>query len=138
VSAAKSIEAICQKGLGSSKPLLFLEDDVTSWNPNRTFLVPDDCDILRIGITKYHIEENSRHEQADFEADVVPVSSEIVRAHGMLCTHAIVFVTERAKRAFLQCAQNVINGVFEQYDTELGAFLSRSLNQYALKWPSFY
>lgn len=56
----------------------------------------------------------------------------------MLCTHAIVFVTERAKRAYLDCARNVINGSFEQYDTELGAFYSRSLVQYALRWPSFY
>ena len=56
----------------------------------------------------------------------------------MLCTHAIVFVTRRAKEAFLACARNVVQGKFEQYDTELGAFYSRSLNQYALKWPSFY
>ena len=49
VSASISIMAICHEALDNGKPLLFFEDDITSWNPCDTFDVPDDADVFRLG-----------------------------------------------------------------------------------------
>lgn len=95
---------MCQQALLHDKPFLFLEDDITSWNPATAFDLPDDVDIFRIGITTYHIQKHSTDEIADEQPEWHSVSRQIIRTYGMLCTHALIFVTRRAKQAFLDCA----------------------------------
>ena len=46
-SASISVQALL--AATGDEPILFFEDDVTSWNPNTVFEVPDECDILRLG-----------------------------------------------------------------------------------------
>jgi hypothetical protein len=35
--------------MAHDQPFLFLEDDISTWNPNTVFDIPDDADILRLG-----------------------------------------------------------------------------------------
>jgi hypothetical protein len=57
MSAALSVVEICRRSLESCRPLLFLEDDLSSWNPNTLFDIPDDADLFRLGISKVHSTE---------------------------------------------------------------------------------
>lgn len=55
MSAALSVIAIAEAALLDSRPLLLLEDDNSSWNPQTGVNAPDDADIVRIGISSgYH------------------------------------------------------------------------------------
>jgi hypothetical protein len=57
MSAALSVVEICRRSLESPKPLLFLEDDLTLWNPSTLFDIPDDADLFRLGISRVHTTE---------------------------------------------------------------------------------
>jgi hypothetical protein len=139
ISAALSVVEICQRSLASSKPLLFLEDDLTSWNPNTLFDIPDDADLLRLGISRVHTTEvlaTLGHLQS--VAYLERVNDSLYESKCMYATHAIVCVTERGKRALLESAMDVVEGRKSIFDETL-AFLSFfSIKTYALSWPVFY
>lgn len=56
----------------------------------------------------------------------------------MFCTHAIIFVSKRAKRALAEAGRQVLEGHDEAYDAHIALRSMIDLVTYSMKWPVFY
>ncbi len=105
-SEALSILQICTETLDDERPFLFLEDDISSWNPNTEFEIPEDADIFMIGLTTYVYDEHGefgvKDKQHDGPSVFEKVSSDLYRSRGLLSAHSIILTTRRAKEAWIR------------------------------------
>lgn len=113
-SAALSIQKILTST--GREPILFFEDDVSSWNPNTVFDIPYDCDMLRLG-NSIGVRSYEQDLQDPLNAKMlVRVTDEVYRCRGMLSTHALFIFTPYAKRVLYDCMQLTIDDKEDEYD----------------------
>jgi hypothetical protein len=104
----------------SSEHVLILEDDCTPHNYRQEFEVPDDADIVYLGLHTYgHPKER--------------ISEEIWRVSGMAGAHAILYLTQRGKDILIEAQKNRKQGI----DISLSE-LQHKVNTYALNSPIWY
>ena len=114
-----------RKALNSSsaEQVLILEDDCVPHNYRQEFEVPDDADIVYLGLHAYgHPEER--------------VSQEIWRVSGMAGAHAILYLTQSGKDILVK-AQKLSKSEKHGFDISL-AKLQHKVNAYALNSPIWY
>jgi hypothetical protein len=114
-----------RKALNSSsaEQVLILEDDCIPHNYRQEFEVPDDADIIYLGLHTYG-------------HPVERVSEEIWRVSGMAGAHAILYLTQRGKDILIQ-AQKLSRTKKHGFDISLGK-LQHKVNTYALNSPIWY
>jgi len=118
------------------KPLLILEDDCVPFEPRALIEVPDDADIVYLGISSIPYLGNPERKE-DFIKPYEPVdaSRDVWRAYGSLLTHAVLYLTPRGReymRAVCDFAIKV-NGPHDFYVAE-SLF---TVKAYALNSPFF-
>ena len=107
----------------SSKRVLILEDDCVPHNYREEFEVPDDADIVYLGMNTYgHPKER--------------ISREVWRVSGMLGAHAILYLTQRGKNILIE-AQKLVKSKKQGIDISLSE-LQHKVNTYALNSPLWY
>jgi hypothetical protein len=114
-----------RKALNSSsaEQVLILEDDCIPHNYRQEFEVPDDADIVYLGLHTYgHPEER--------------ISKEIWRVSGMVGAHAILYLTQGGKDILIQ-AQKLSRTKKHGFDISLSK-LQHKVNTYALNSPIWY
>jgi hypothetical protein len=107
----------------SAEKLLILEDDCVPHNYKNEFEVPDDADIVYLGIHGYkHVREK--------------VSPELWKVSGMISAHAILYLTQQGKNILIE-AQKLTKDKKYPFDFSL-AKLQNKVNTYALNRPIWY
>lgn len=114
-----------RKALNSSsaEQVLILEDDCIPHNYRQEFEVPDDADIIYLGLHTYG-------------HPVERVSEEIWRVSGMAGAHAILYLTQGGKDILIQ-AQKLSRTKKHEFDISLSK-LQHKVNTYALNSPIWY
>jgi hypothetical protein len=107
----------------SAQQVLILEDDCIPHNYRNQIEVPDDADIVYLGI---HGHKHYRKR----------ISPEVWRISGMLTAHAILYLTERGKNILIE-AQQLTSKRKYAFDVSL-AKLQNRVNTYALNSPIWY
>lgn len=107
----------------SAKQVLILEDDCIPHNYRQEFEVPDDADIVYLGIHTYsHLRER--------------ISPEVWKISGMLASHAILYLTQHGKNILIE-SQKLSKNKKHAFDVSL-AKLQKKVNTYALNNPIWY
>lgn len=107
----------------SAERLLILEDDCVPHNYRNEFEVPDDADIVYLGLATYGTPKDR-------------VSQEIWRVSGMAGAHAILYLTQRGKNILLEATQLTKDKKYG-FDISLSK-LQHKVNTYALNSPIWY
>lgn len=124
---------------GEFQPFILLEDDVSLYRPIPSFVtVPDDADILYIGLSPYGREYHEGEREVITLKNSVKfryIDSEIVQIFNMLSTHSVVVCSLNGAKIFQECllADFCKNS---SYDHSLAE--NTSITKYALKEPVFY
>jgi len=107
----------------SAEQVLILEDDCIPYSYRKEFDVPEDADIVYLGLHGYgHPKEK--------------VSQEIYKVSGMAGAHAILYLTKAGKSVLLE-AQKITQNELIGFDIALGK-LQHKVNTYALTRPMWY
>jgi hypothetical protein len=107
----------------SAEKLLILEDDCVPHNYRNEIEVPDDADIVYLGIHGYqHARER--------------ISPELWKVSGMIAAHAILYLTQQGKDILIE-AQKLTKDKKYAFDVSL-AKLQNKVNTYALNSPVWY
>jgi hypothetical protein len=128
VSTNQGYDVICdahRKALDSSsaEKVLILEDDCIPHNYREEFEVPDDADIVYLGLHGYgHPKER--------------ISQDIWRVSGMASAHAILYLTPEGKNILIE-AQQLTKDKKCGFDISLGE-LQHKVNTYCLNSPIWY
>lgn len=142
-SLTRTNYAIFEKELNNEEPFIILEDDINFYNNITTIEVPDDYDLLYLGVSKwvyphdettlglpgYHIRTNNR----DY---MKSVTEEIAKINGTTSTHAILF----RNRDFIRQVMGLMDyheGKSVYHDL-IFATNHRYFNVLAIKSPIFY
>jgi len=116
------------------QPFVIIEDDATKY---RTFpdsiVVPDDADLLYIGISKCGIKEVGKWSHDLYMKNV---DDTVVRIYNMLSSHGIIVCSAAGALAIQKC-------MCEGYFTDIvwdnyTSYIQRHYNVYALKQPLVY
>ena len=119
-------------------PFLLLEDDVETTAEFTTDLsIPKDADIIFLGVTSYGLAPKLNGRALEKAAITEEHNDTYVKVHNMLGAHAILFVTESAREAYIAASSHYITTLFRPHDIAM-VDLAKTHNIYALKDPSFY
>ena len=139
-SGASGTLRMVERGLRSQipqtpfRPFLMIEDDVSLSRPIESIDVPDDSDILYVGISKCSMNDHQFHYDNYYET--VPEYPRIVRIKHMLSTHGIVICSPLGAAVF----QRTMLEVFlsdQPWDIPL-ALIQPYYRVYALREPLVY
>ena len=139
-SGASGFMRMVERGLKTQipgepfKPFLMVEDDVSLNNPLHTLDVPDDIDLLYVGISNCSMNDHQFH-YANYYTSVAEYP-DIVRIKHMLSTHGIV-VCSPMGAAVIQRTMVEIFLSDKPWDIPL-ALLQPYYNVYALREPLVY
>lgn len=122
--------------MSDDRPLLLLEDDISSWNPQTFADVPNDADIVRLGNSTYFYELSSV--VAPHVNQIAYVNKDVSRTYGMFATHAIILISKRAKRALAESGYQVLENYDSAYDIHICSRTMIDLVTYTMNWPIFY
>jgi GR25 family glycosyltransferase involved in LPS biosynthesis len=119
------------------EPLLVLEDDCVAFEPREWVDVPDDADLLFLGVSRFptHVGSAERKERFAPAHEAVPSHPGVFRSRGMMLSHAVLYLSPLGRsymRAVLDHAA-WINGPHDFYVTE-SLF---TVTAYALDRPFF-
>ncbi len=134
--AISHIRACLQPDLAT--PFLLLEDDAVEterFTPRLS--VPSDADIIFVGITSYGLAPGIGGRALERAAITEEVDQTWARVHSMTGAHALLFVSERGREAYVNAAKEYVTARFRPHDIALH-YLARHLNLYALIRPAFY
>jgi hypothetical protein len=115
------------------QPFAIYEDDTSKYREYPEFLnIPDDADILYIGISKCSMNDKQFHYNTYYKC----VDSEVIRIYNMLSTHGIIICSASGALA-------IQNAVLEAYHKNIiwdifMAYIQPYYNVYALKNPLVY
>jgi len=115
------------------QPFILYEDDCSKFREFPEYIdIPDDADILYIGISKCSMNDKSYHYSSYYKN----IDDNVIRIYNMLSTHAIMICSASGALAFQK-------SVIETYHKNIGfdiclAYLQPYYNVYALKTPLVY
>ena len=148
-SLTNTILHIFKKELDNDKPFIILEDDCAFFNKYDQIEIPDDCDMLYLGVSKWaYTHPIETFYYMDFRPPVIQNSPETVQSYndvltklkGMTATHAILYNS----RNFIKHFMKILEDINKKYDLSflphdlLFSALHSSHNIFALKQPMFY
>jgi hypothetical protein len=116
------------------QPFLMLEDDISIHRDIDSIDIPDDADILYVGLSKCSMNDHRYHYENYYES--VPDYSEIIRIKHMLATHGIMICSPLGAAVFQRAMLEVYQSD-QAWDIPL-AFLQPYYNVYALRNPYVY
>jgi hypothetical protein len=139
-SGATGVMRILERGLSSQTPgnpfapFLLIEDNVSMDREFDPVNIPDDADILYVGISNCSMNDHKIHYANYYES--VPESPEVVRIKHMISTHGIMVCSPLAA-AVLQRTMLEVFLTDYPWDVPL-AFIQPYYKVYALKRPYVY
>jgi hypothetical protein len=120
------------------RPLLILEDDVaTSHDADAAIAVPEVADAVYLGVSRYGAVEPVDYVGFVDLLAVERAEAGLLRIHNMLGTHAILYLTDRWRRAAIEA---MLSSLADRgWDPDRGlAMVQSDFNVYALEQPIFY
>lgn len=118
------------------QPFILLEDDVSlSETMPNNIEIPDDADIIYIGVSCGGLGKNARYTKGD-PLYAIDYNEKYIRVYNMLSTHAIMICSAAGANIYAQC---MLEGYYNP--TGWDNFLARIQSYYkvyALKNPLFY
>ncbi len=145
-SLTNTVLDILNKELKNDTPFMIIEDDCNFYTKYDTIEVPDNCDALYLGVSKWvyphsvdtlyspirpHIRENS-------SIDHLSYNDNLTKINGMTATHAILFNSREYMRDFIHKMTEIVKHVENMPHDLLFASLQKSYTIFALKSPMFY
>lgn len=115
------------------QPFIMYEDDCSKYREFPEYLdIPDDTDLLYIGLSRYSMNATRDHINIYFEN----VNDDIIKIKHMLAAHGIMICSASGAHAFHKA---VLEGYYKNtvFDTFL-AYIQPYYNIYALKVPLVY
>lgn len=115
------------------QPFIIYEDDCSKYREFPNYIdIPDDADLLYIGISQYSIDSTSHHYNNYFEI----INDDIIKIQNMLSAHGIMICSAAGAIAIQKA---VLEGYFKNavFDIFL-AQIQHYYNVYALKVPLVY
>jgi hypothetical protein len=121
------------------RPVLILEDDVAASDPFTSVVdVPDDADALYLGTSSYGaIDAEGRSLGCEGAIAGQVVSDRLFRSHNMLSTHAILYISDRYRRAASNALINALTVDGIAPDSGIARIHSQ-YQVYGLREPAFY
>lgn len=125
--------AVCDCRGEGFRPFCIFEDDVKKYREFPDFVdIPDDADILYLGLSSYGISDFSHCYEMYYKA----VDSDVVRVLNMLSLHGLMICSVRGLMALQKC---FLEGYYtNQVWDILIAQLQPHYNMYALRVPLVY
>jgi hypothetical protein len=145
-SLTNTVIEILNKELKNDKPFMILEDDCNFFTKYDKIEIPDNCDALYLGVSKWvyphavdtlylrqrpNIRENSSIDHTSY-------NDTLTKINGMTATHAILFNSREYIRQFIDKMTDILKYVDDMPHDLLFASLQKSFNVFALKSPLFY
>lgn len=121
-----------------SRPLLLLEDDVAlaeDFDP--VISAPDDADAVYVGVSNYGAVEPVDYVGFTNMVAAEPAGDGVLRVHNMLATHAIVYLSERYRRAAVAAMVDALARLDWEPDRGLAA-IQGLFHVFAVERPRFY
>jgi hypothetical protein len=116
------------------QPFLMLEDDISIHRDIDFIDIPDDVDILYVGLSNCSMNKYHYHNENYYES--VPDYPDIIRIKHMLATHGIMICSPLGASVFQRAMLEVYQSD-QAWDIPL-AFLQPFYNVYALRNPYVY
>lgn len=116
------------------QPFVVFEDDVKKYREFPiTIDIPDDADILYIGLSRWGVINNVGHE---YKVCFDNVGENIIRVYNMLSTHGFIICSLRGLLAIQKCMMEAYfkNTVWDIFTSQIQPYY----NVYALKIPLVY
>jgi len=140
IGCGKSHVKALNASLQENKQTLLLEDDVniTQWY-NESFDIPDDADAVYLGTCLNGLHPQWKTRDANHACCANPTvlnrTEHFYKIHGMLTTHAILYVTNKYKE---DCINLIESDNGNNHCDVLMASQMNKYNVYACKYPMFY
>lgn len=140
-SGASGFFRMIERGLRSQEPVrpfrpfLMLEDDTTFTDAKKDVVVPDDADIVYVGLSSCSMGDSSFQYANYYES--VPDHPGVVRVMHMLATHGIVVCSALGAAAIQRTMMEVFASSDRPWDVPL-AMLQPFYRVYALREPWVY
>lgn len=119
------------------QPFIILEDDVSFYRElPKTIDIPDDADILYIGLSMAAIDFNDGYKPTN-TIYATNINDNCIRVYNMLSTHAIMICSARGAATYQRCMMENYYKNCKGWDVPLSR-IQPFYNVYALKIPLFY
>ncbi len=119
-------------------PTLVLEDDVAAAEGFDPILeVPDDVDAVYVGVSLYGAIDLIDYVGFSNMIAADPVDERLVRIYNVLGAHAILYVSDRFRKASAEAILRAIADLDREHDKEM-VRLQETFRVYALRHPLFY
>jgi hypothetical protein len=121
-----------------TRPTLILEDDIGVTEDFRALIdLPLDADALYVGCSSYGALEMVEYVGFTYRLLADEATDGLLRVYNMLATHAIVYLTDRYRRAAADAI--VASMIDHDWSPDSGlAKIQPDFNIYALRRPAFY
>lgn len=115
-------------------PKGFFEDDAGLWHKAEIVQIPDDADLLYIGVSRCAGKLGRRRIKVGYE--IVNGLNDILRVYNMMSMHGVVVCSQHGLNLLLQCMSSDISNNMT-WDISLARSQSK-MKAYALKKPMVY
>jgi hypothetical protein len=119
----------------NNKPFILLEDDV-QWTGIDKIDIPEDADAVYLGITFCGGHQTDHIYLPGISCEAKPYTKSLCKINNMLSTHAILYISERYKRAVVEQMYKIKDIVYNS-DVVI-ARIHRFFKIYAVNMPIFY
>jgi hypothetical protein len=146
VSLTNTVVEIFKREMSNDQPFIIIEDDCGIFNKYDTIEIPDNLDILYLGVSNWvypHVMEtlSNRH-----RPNIFPNSANTIRSYndmftkinGMCGTHAILYNSREFMRVFINKMNEISSTIPDLPHDLLFAVLQNQFNAYAFKQPMFF
>jgi hypothetical protein len=148
-SLTHTVLHIFKRELNNNTPFIILEDDCAFFNKYDQIEIPEDYDMLYLGVSKWaYTHPIETFYYMDFRPPVIQNSPETVQSYddtltklkGMTATHAILYNSRKFIKRFME----ILEDINKHYDLSylphdlLFSALHSTHNVFALKKPMFY
>lgn len=146
LSLTNTVIDICKRELSGDAPFIILEDDCAVFTEYDKIELPDDSDVLYLGVSKWMYPFPLDTLYLKRRPPIFPNSSKVIASYNDLLTkivgltggHAILFISREFMRTFIAHMTDISRYTNNLPHDLLFAALQPSFNVYALKNPMFY
>lgn len=145
-SLTNTVLEIFKNEFKNDTPFIILEDDVEFMNNYNMIQIPDNTDVLYLGIALWSYPYRVETLYKKNRPNIVNNSSEIIKSfdnnltqiNGITGGHAIMFVSREFMRTFIGRIKEISKLIVDLPHDLLFSVLQNDFNVYALKNPMFY
>ena len=145
-SLTNTVIEIFKKEINNEEPFIILEDDCELFTKYEMIDIPQNCDILYLGVAlwsyPYSTDTLYTRNRPDIiknsDKNIQSYSHNLTKINGMTGGHAIMFISREFIRVFLNKITEISKTIHDLPHDLLFSSLHQSFNVYGLKNPMFY